>query len=617
MHRNEHGVNLDLGLPLQTEADFRLLHVCVAPDELSSFTEWILSGEGPLLLGGQIGVGKSTFIQAGYRAVDRRPLVKVHFDTDASAQTAAGYWAAIVRAFVRAALDAGLPLPAPDLPRELAGLADADWAGLVDVLDAKQRSLAAYRRQREIGEALADAAGYVCDFVRTLAQDLGCGRGESPGVFAGGVDKIGVGTASFFELRDCLRLLCEFKTLFEVNAVHLFGGTFSGDLRPLDQICLPAMAPESVLAVLRKRLGRYAGPPEAEGVLKMLAQFSGGNPRQGIRLLEAFEVARTAGADVAGAASRAIRTTIRDLFAFALAPKEELLRVVQRDRRIEAGMISVPGDPETAQIALFHNWILLQGQPESGTTWPAQVNPLLAFGTQSRPAPPEDPVAGLLRRYAEQEGMSAQGLELDPESAGQASAGVERLVETELPCNVRELMDSVGAMLLGQDRTEHVILAYGDAEAANVVRAYLFARANAYTLRRCAHIKVGESSGDTPGEKLTMALATESDILSIDVDVLLDDSAVRYLEAHRDELASRRVLWWIPREALKRYLRGWPQFRQFAKVLVLDDDVFATLDRDEVESDIAFLDLLTEDHAKAGADQLRTVLTYLRRRRGA
>lgn len=126
MHRNEHGVNLDLGLPLQTEADFRLLHVSVALDEFSSFAEWILSGEGLLLLGVQIGVGKSTFIQAGYRAVDRRPLVQVHFDTDASAQTAAGYWTAIVRAFVRSALDVGLPLPASGLPRELTGLADSE-----------------------------------------------------------------------------------------------------------------------------------------------------------------------------------------------------------------------------------------------------------------------------------------------------------------------------------------------------------------------------------------------------------------------------------------------------------------------------------------------------------
>lgn len=64
MKRNHFGINLDEGIPLSTEMDFQKLYVPCFEDMADKVNSWIKDdlGKNPLMLGGQIGSGKSTLI---------------------------------------------------------------------------------------------------------------------------------------------------------------------------------------------------------------------------------------------------------------------------------------------------------------------------------------------------------------------------------------------------------------------------------------------------------------------------------------------------------------------------------------------------------------------------
>ena len=65
MKRQADGVNFDEGLALQTQEDLDLLYVDARREEISRIINWFQNKEQEaLLLGGQIGVGKSTLLSA-------------------------------------------------------------------------------------------------------------------------------------------------------------------------------------------------------------------------------------------------------------------------------------------------------------------------------------------------------------------------------------------------------------------------------------------------------------------------------------------------------------------------------------------------------------------------
>lgn len=63
MKRKTFGINLDEGIPLVSQSDFELLHVDCFDDSYEKLTSWIKDSEQPLVIGGQIGSGKSTLIR--------------------------------------------------------------------------------------------------------------------------------------------------------------------------------------------------------------------------------------------------------------------------------------------------------------------------------------------------------------------------------------------------------------------------------------------------------------------------------------------------------------------------------------------------------------------------
>jgi hypothetical protein len=73
MKRHRFGINLDEGIPLSSEEDFELLYVDCFKDAYNRLRQWIENGDKPLLLGGQIGAGKSTLIHRVFIDNTRKP----------------------------------------------------------------------------------------------------------------------------------------------------------------------------------------------------------------------------------------------------------------------------------------------------------------------------------------------------------------------------------------------------------------------------------------------------------------------------------------------------------------------------------------------------------------
>ena len=80
MKRREYGINLDDGVALSTEEEFRLLYVPCNPDETARLQEWFADDtQEPLLLGGQIGSGKTTILNEVSRSFNDAQIFSVGF----------------------------------------------------------------------------------------------------------------------------------------------------------------------------------------------------------------------------------------------------------------------------------------------------------------------------------------------------------------------------------------------------------------------------------------------------------------------------------------------------------------------------------------------------------
>ncbi|MEK8019220.1 MAG: hypothetical protein VSS75_020305, partial [Candidatus Parabeggiatoa sp.] len=80
MKRNLSGINLDEGIHLQSDWELDHLFISCHEEQLQQLTAWLKTGEYPLLLGGQIGCGKSSLMMKAFKETDIAPDITLHFD---------------------------------------------------------------------------------------------------------------------------------------------------------------------------------------------------------------------------------------------------------------------------------------------------------------------------------------------------------------------------------------------------------------------------------------------------------------------------------------------------------------------------------------------------------
>jgi len=618
--RQPNGVNFDEGLALQTPEELSLLYVDARPEQIGRLVEWYNSEEREgLLLGGQIGVGKSTLLSALTVREGCKPDVLFAFDRETPAFSPGGFWGYVLGRLVERALCDDVAIPdgfAPyDCPEDKTG----DWSAVARLLTSFPKSMAENDRLSAVQSHIAKRAGLVERQCKAILRALEEKSGRPLRIFCEGVDKFAPGTPDMQSLAPVLDLLAEFKTLFEVNVVHLFGDEWKWQRLP--RLYVSPFEESTIVDLLLRRLGVYeAGRRD---VLPAVARFSGGNPRQALRLLMAYDYARGAKRmpkeEAFGYACRRVRDDYLYL-PFGAIPKD-IFAAVDRDGFVRSGLVTGVGLLTPAADAVYKNWLILGPKPEDDDKWPAQLNPLLLSAKLVTDVLPESPEMAAIKRWAERHGVSPYGLDFDASCKSSAEVLTEIASSSSSMdvLNIVELLDTVAAALFSADRCDRVLIAYREPLVMETARDYLVGKASEMGFSPVVSIDLGTMPA---GERLAGLFAALTDaeghaIYSILLPQSPDKPFLRQLDRRRDVFVPYEMLWWVRTEDLPLCLQEWPQLRQLLSVYILEDELLGSLKPDEVQADLDYLALLKKDEPLHEAERrFQHVLNVVRERRG-
>ncbi len=625
MKRNRFGINLDEGISLSSERDFELLYVTCFNDVSNQLHEWIERGDKPLMLGGQIGSGKSTLIHYVFYDNIQKPDVEIHFDKDTLNKDGGDFWGITLAEFIKASFKHHIELSFSKLPEELGGYQPEDWNSLLNGLCPREFSMEIFNIKKELREKIADNRKYIGKTVLEIGKRLQERLKRPFFIFASGVDKFNQSSAAFFEMEEVLAALAAFKTLYEVNIIHLFpkpGTTFSS----MERLFIPAAKHDAVIDILTKRMGVYGQPVRKQ--LEVLAHWSCGNPRQTVRLLSHFETARkNRKRNIAENLAFAIHETTSDFFAHSPKPSQELMGDTKKTNKMDTSLLFLAGDRDTAVRALYGNWILIK-RPIDAVSWEAAVNPLVkaAFDTEINP---EEPEMKMLSEYTSHYGISKEGLDFNviEDKTGKKKSGEQLIweyfssvIERPFHANLTEVFEILSGALLSKDRPDRIIVAFRDPSVLDAARAYLFAKANSYEYQRYRHITIKGGKGIQPLQELEKVLSEDTDIFSIEFSGKWGKEHLETLDRQRDRFIDVQMIWWIPYRDLKDYLPHWIQLRQLFEIFVLEDELLGSISVEEVEADLSFFNDLVENETSSEASvvhNLKIVLEYLKKNRAA
>lgn len=620
MKRQPNGVNFDEGLALQTPEELSLLYVEARVEQISRLVEWYNSDEREaLLLGGQIGVGKSTLLSALIVREGYKPDVLFAFDRETPAFSPGGFWGYVLGRLVERALRDDVAIPDGFSPSDCSEVKTGDWSAVARLLTSCPKSMAENDRLSAVHSRIAERAELVERQCKAILKALEKKSGRLLRIFCEGVDKFAPGTPDMQSLAPVLDLLAEFKTLFEVNVVHLFGDEWKWQRVP--RLYVSPFEERTIVDLLLRRLGVYeAGRRD---VLPAIAQFSGGNPRQALRLLMTYDYARGAKRmpkeDAFGYACRRVRDDYLYL-SFDAVPRE-ILATVDRDGFVKSGMVAGVGPLTPAADAVYKNWLILGTKPEDDDKWPARLNPLLKSARLVTDTLPDSPEMAAIKRWAERHGVSPYGLDFDAscKSSAEVLSEISSSSSSMDVLNIVELLDTVAAALFSVNRRDRVLIAYRDPSVMEVARDYLAGKASEMGFSPVVSIDLGAM---LEGERLARLFAALTDteghaIYSILLTQSPDKTFLRQLDRRRDVFVPYEMLWWVRTEDLPRCLQEWPQLRQLMSVYILEDELLGSLKPNEVQADLDYLALLKKDQPLQEAEQrIQHVLNVVRERRG-
>ena len=625
---NRFGMNLDEGIPL-TEKTFEKLYVSCFDETVFKIADWIRDNttDTPLLFGGQIGAGKTTLLTKIFSDTNLKPDIILKFDKDGLNLEEGDFLGIVLAGFIKRAMNQKIDLSFSKLPAEIFGLSDKDWPGIFNILCPGIFSLKAFENKISARKKISGHTGYIIENINKIGEKLQKKTDTPLFICASGLDKYNPKKHAFkLSLHSSVNILSKYKTLYEVNAVHLFMGDntslFSFDC---PKIFIQTMDDKKTLELLEKRMGVYAEPIRQE--LEIIAQWAGGNPRQAIRLLTHYQSAKKNNkSDKTGWLANAIKRTTNDLFAFANRPSADLIKIISKDKSIQSSLFYLAGDKETALESLYGNWIFITGDSDNGS-WPAIVNPLVKPFFRHDKTLLQEPEQKLLLNYARTNDMSPYGIGFNMLYEDNSEKSADELlqeffsigIEEPLSLNIVEVLEIISAALLSRDRKDRIIIAYQNADILNAARAYLFAKANSYEYQRVEHVVIQGGENKKPINKLEQVLNLDIDIISLDFSGQFTKKQIESFDKYRDRLIDYQMLWWIQIEDLKEYLPDWVQLRELFEIFILEDELLKSLSIQEIESDLAFFQDMVESETSSEFSvvaNLKIVLEYLRQNRG-
>jgi len=620
--RREYGVNLDDGVALSTEEEFRLLYVPCNPDETACLQGWFADDtQESLMLGGQIGSGKTTLLKEVSRSFIDAQIITVRFDTDPIEPSEGGYSMLLFGRILQVCLKAGVEVDGCGIALSDFPSIDADsWHAFVDKTTSWPSNLQEAGRLRNVCAVMSENARLVRKACGQLLNRLRDITSREPIIIAEGIDKFSPGTPEYFSLCDTLTFLAKRKTLFEVNAVHLFQ---EQDFRPgIGKLFVGGIGEDMLVEMLQKRLGSYA--PVYQDAFSLIVEYSGGNARQALRLLNAYYFRRAQRQnDHTAAIAMACHQVGKNLLNMPYGRfPTDIVTVVKRDKYIEGSLLTDPKTATGANDALYHNWLFVQGEPDPATPtkWPAIINPLIDEAIKWEADAPRTPEEEAVRKWAQDHDISPLGLNLPVDDNGKPAWNKfwEEIEASSFSgrdaLNILGLIEEIGAGLFGVERQDRIIITYQDRKNLEAVRDFLVGEANTYSLFPCEEITLEGGEGREPVIELLMRLADQDPnrIYSVELTGKWTEAQLRDLEHRRDILDNLQMLWWIQQDDLKRYLRFWPQLRQFFRIYRLEDELWRGITMEEIQADIDFIKEMSEESDPEGVRRLLNVLAYLK-----
>jgi len=620
--RREYGVNLDDGVALSTEEEFRLLYVRCNPDESACLQGWFAdNAQVSLMLGGQIGSGKTTILNEVSRSFPGTQIINICFDTDPIEQSEGCYTMFLLGRILQTCLNAGVDSGGCGIGLSDFPSIDADsWHSFADKIVSRPSTLKQAERLLEAGTVIGKNSKLVRNACGQLLDRLQGITSRKPIIIAEGIDKFRPGTSEYFSIQDTLSFLSQRKTLFEVNAIHLFK---EQDFRPgIRKLFIGGIADDMLVQMFQKRLGSYA--PIYQDAFSLLSKYSGGNARQALRLLNAYYFRRTQHKnDHAAAIALACHQVRKDLLGVAYGRfPTEIFTVVKHDKYIEGSLFQDPKVSEGANDALYHNWLFIQSEPNlaTPTRWPCVINPLIDEAIKWKADAPRTPEEEAVRKWASDHDISPLGLNLPVDDDGkpawdkfweeiEASSFSDRNA-----LNILGLIDEIGAGLFGIERQDRIIITYKDRKNLEAVRDFLVGEANTYSYFPCEEMILEGGEGRSPVTELLVWLADPDPnrIYSVELIGKWTDAQLRDLEHRRDIFDNLQMLWWIQLDNLKHYLRFWPQLRQFFRIYRLEDELLRGITMEEIQADIDLIKEMSEEDDPEGVHRLQNVLVYLK-----
>jgi len=608
MDRNKFGINVDEGVALSSEQEFQLLYIEPDFDAKNILQNWLSNGDKPALLGGQIGCGKTTLIDYSFYQSQIKPDLTFYFDKESLNLSPIDSWSIIFSELFRYIAKHQLIhlIEVPADIKIILGNESQEWLDSISKIRLEFFSSQSIIKNKIFNQQLEEIQRFLPKLFEKLVHCIEHHKGSKIFIFASGVDKFEPDTTAYFSLSEILQSLSKYKTLFEVNAVHLFWN--DPWMQNTQRIFIPASKDGWVEQMLEKRLGAYADNYKQE--IPLIAKFSGGIPRQALRLLDSFLAEKKN--TKANAFLQAIEKVNCDFFAFAQRPENALLRSIQKSRLLETSYISLPGDNETARRAIFGNWVILHSQQHE-SKWNTVLNPIIKDSLSQILS--ESPEALLLKKYAEQKGISETGLDINISRLNWQEELITH-IEAPLELNITEILGILSSALLSKQRADRVIIAYENKQTADIVRAYLEAKSNSYEYQVWLHSPISYKDNNSILHQLIEHISKQNiDIFSFEFNDEFPIDQLQELNLRRDYFADKQMIWWIQKDQLSNYLSKWTQLRQLFQVFILEEDLLRSLSIEEIDNDLAFMRELADEENTSEysyVKNLESVLEYLK-----
>lgn len=558
---NMQGINFDIGLPLEKSTDFELLYVDWLPEQTSKLNAWIANEAAqPVAVTGQIGCGKTTFIRRAFFKTKTSPDLSVNLN-DISVVSQGSFYGLFLGELLPFAQSLNIELE----PYSLNVLFDTETKNINDFIRLLKPNinLKILKRQEEQFEKIDNDVQLIKRVISDICKLTEAQLGRKLFIYADGVDKFNNHSASYLLLKDLLNFLTDFKTLYETNMVHVFCND-SWRSRT-EQIILTTPGKAEVLQeMLKKRLGIYASDFEEQ--IPDINNLSGGNFRQALRLLVAYEFAdrklETSKTQSLDYAKKVVRQDLLSTVNLDFI----LLKVINKDGFI---LDSTIRNEKSANNALQGNQIFLTSEKDTKNRWNAIINPLL---------------------------VEIANFRIEPMKKSVVDEEYYKLAKFKL----KNIFDSLASYFLNKDKNEINVIVHDDISTASILNDYLVGRAGTYdeilyddieiSNRNIKHLIYNDLSNTYDGLSCFFIESITPENLSI-------------LEINRNRLIEKSMLWWINKKEINAYINEWPHLRQFMHFFDLEKDIISNIRTEDIEEDIEDLELL--GYSKEEADKIK------------